>query len=455
MKNKKMCYMPWAGVSNNPDGTVRPCCLFKDTIKDENGKDMYVQNHTLKELFATKYMKDVRQKFREGIEIPECSTCWDDEKHGRKSKRQIFKNEVWPDLGVGELNTDEEPTTPFDYQLIISNSCNLKCRSCTPSHSSQWQLEHEKYHIDNGYPMPHGQAGTEESVLWKDRFEWYKTVKRIEVVGGEPMYIKQWHKIFDELIELDYAKDIVLDMSTNANIFLEDKVRKWIENFKRVGIGLSIDGMGPTYDYMRHLGKWDKVFENMDKYHELAVEYDGSHFDKIEFIDGEYYHDMKNHQFSCQISFTLSWLNALELPKMIELVEHRYPHFKIWMNLVHYPDWMRLNVIPPEMKQFIENRWLYDDKGNVRDLGKHKQDILGYIDFMNQPHVTEETFKYFLAKNIFLDNWRGEDLFATIPEYEVFLNKYITEPTEAYSVINTIPIVEVGSVREEDPFIYD
>ena len=164
---------------------------------------------------------------------------------------------------------------------------------------------------------------------------------------------------------------------------------------------------------------------------------------------------MKNHQFSCQISFTLSWLNALELPKMIELVEHRYPHFKIWMNLVHYPDWMRLNVIPPEMKQFIENRWLYDDKGNVRNLGKHKQDILGYIDFMNQPHVTEETFKYFLAKNIFLDNWRGEDLFATIPEYEVFLNKYITEPTEAYSVINTIPIVEVGSVREEDPFIYD
>ena len=46
-------------------------------------------------------------------------------------------------------------------------------------------------------------------------------------------------------------------------------------------------------------------------------------------------------------------------------------------------------------------------------------------------------------------------MFATIPEYEVFLNKYITEPTEAYSVINTIPIVEVGSVREEDPFIYD
>ena len=125
------------------------------------------------------------------------------------------------------------------------------------------------------------------------------------------------------------------------------------------------------------------------------------------------------------------------------------------MNLVHYPDWMRLNVIPPEMKQFIENRWLYDDKGNVRDLGKHKQDIMGYIDFMNQPHVTEETFKYFLAKNIFLDNWRGEDLFATIPEYEVFLNKYITEPKEAYSVINTIPIVEVGSVKEEDPFIYD
>ena len=58
-KPKSLCYMPWAGVSNNPDGTVRPCCLYRDTIKDNDGNDMYVQEHSLKDLFASDYMKNV------------------------------------------------------------------------------------------------------------------------------------------------------------------------------------------------------------------------------------------------------------------------------------------------------------------------------------------------------------------------------------------------------------
>ena len=74
--------MPWAGVSNNPDGTVRPCCLYRDTIKDNEGKDMYVQEHSLKDLFASDYMKNVRDKFRKGERPDECATCWEDEKHG-------------------------------------------------------------------------------------------------------------------------------------------------------------------------------------------------------------------------------------------------------------------------------------------------------------------------------------------------------------------------------------
>ena len=436
--------MRWAGVSINPDGTVRPCCLYRDTIKDNEGKDMYVQEHSLKDLFASDYMKNVRDKFRKGERPDECATCWEDEKHGRQSKRNIFNEYVFPDLRT-ELHWEDEPTTPYDFQLILSNSCNLKCRSCTPSHSSQWQLEHEKYHVDNGYPMPHKQAGDEEGVLWKDRFNWYKTLKRLEVVGGEPMYIKQWHQMFDELIQLGYAKDIVLDMSTNANIFLEDKVRYWAENFKRVGIGLSIDGMNEPYNYMRKLGKWDKVYENMRKYHDLVREYRGQHYTEESYRDGVFYDNHKNIHFSVQVSFTLSWVNALELTRIHELVKHAFPAFKIWNNLVYFPEWMTLRYAPPELKEFIEHRWLYDDKGNVRDWGMYKDDINGFINYMRQPGVDEETFKYFLSKNIALDKFRKEDLFTVVPEYEPILNKYVTEPTEAYSVKNTIPIVPVDN----------
>ena len=106
---------------------------------------------------------------------------------------------------------------------------------------------------------------------------------------------------------------------------------------------------------------------------------------------------------------------------------------------------MTLRYAPQELKEFIEHRWLYDDKGNVRDWGMYKDDIDGFINYMRQPGVDEETFKYFLSKNIALDKFRKEDLFTVVPEYESILNKYVTEPTEAYSVKNTIPIVPVDN----------
>ena len=72
-------------------------------------------------------MKNVRDKFRKGERPDECATCWEDEKHGRQSKRNIFKEYVFPDLRT-ELHWEDDPPTPYDFQLILSNSCNLKCR---------------------------------------------------------------------------------------------------------------------------------------------------------------------------------------------------------------------------------------------------------------------------------------------------------------------------------------
>ena len=416
--------MPWTGFSNNPNGTVRPCCIYRENIKDDDGNDVYVQEKTVKEIFQSPYMKDVRQKFREGKKPVECATCWEDEKHGRQSKRLIYNEQVSQELDI--VDWREEPELPIEYQMIISNSCNLKCRSCTPSHSSQWQIEHRKYHHGfSGYDMPHGQAGDEQSILWKDRHSWYPHLKRLEVVGGEPMYIKQWHQMFDELIELGYAKDIILDMSTNCNILLQDKLAYWAENFKRVGVGLSIDGTGLVYDYMRKLGKWEVVYENMKKYHDMA-----KYYATIE-------HDGWNEpcQLFVQVSFTLSWLNALELPKIHKLVEEEFPYFKIWNNLVHFPEWMTLRYAPNELKEYILQDW------RKRDWKQYTQDIEGFISYMQQPTVDENTFKHFLSKNIFLDKFRNEKLFDVVPEYEQFLSKYVTETDEPYSPNSSIPVV--------------
>jgi sulfatase maturation enzyme AslB (radical SAM superfamily) len=277
--------------------------------------------------------------------------------------------------------------------------------------------------------MIHGQPANDESVLWKDRYSWYPHLRRLEVVGGEPLYIKKWHQIFNELIEGGYAKDIVLDMSSNANIFLKDELYYWADNFKRVGIGLSVDGTGAVYDYMRSGGNWFKVLNNMDKYHNVMKYYrtnTGNHNSKY-----------NSEKLFVQVSFTLSWLNALELPKIHKIVRDNFPLFKIWNNLVYAPEWMSLRYAPQELKDLIKQNW------SEFDWGKYQKDIDGFINFMNLPSADENTFKYFMSKSDSLDVVRKDSLFNAVPEYKDILKKYVSVHRQPYSQINTIPIVEV------------
>lgn len=396
-KPTNFCRLPWSGFSNDPDGKARPCCLYNDIIKDDNGNHMYVQTSSINEIFHSRYMKNLRQQFRNNEKPAGCKTCWIDEKNGYESKRLKHLTDVnFIKNNNLEVNWEVEPELPMEFQMIISNSCNLKCRSCTPSHSTQWQAENKALTGQTGYIMLHKQAGNEMGKLWTNRQEWYKNLKRLEVVGGEPFYVKQWHKIFEELIESGQSKNILLDMSTNCTLFYPELLEKICNNFKSVGIGLSVDGIGPTYEYLRHPGKWNVTYNNIKKYHDFALRF-------------------KN--LNIQISYTISWLNAHELPLMHDLVENEFPKFKIWNNIVHYPEHMALWAIPSIMKEDILEKW------NSYSWDQKYVDVIsGIKSYMCSKNISDADFKKNLQILKNTDLYRNENLLLSIP----VLNKYIT-----------------------------
>ena len=235
MESKWYCKLPWTGFSNDPDGRVRPCCLYKDHIKDDAGNEMFVQTHSVQEIFTSKYMHDLRNEFRSGAQPKGCSTCIIDEQNGYTSKRQQYLDNPL------DADYDADPEFPVEYQMILSNACNLKCRSCTPSHSSLWQAEHKIMWGHSGYKMPHGQSGENDSVLWNKRSEWIPSLQRLEIVGGEPFYINRWKILWKELIEQGYSKNIYMDMSTNCTIYGGDVLEDLITNFARIGVSRSME----------------------------------------------------------------------------------------------------------------------------------------------------------------------------------------------------------------------
>jgi sulfatase maturation enzyme AslB (radical SAM superfamily) len=343
---------------------------------------MYVQTSTPDEILRSTFMKNLREEFRRNERPEGCSTCWADEDNGYQSKRMIYNTSIRKE----PIDWESEPTSVSELQLIINNSCNLKCRSCTPSHSTQWQNEIKILTGDTGYPMPRGQSGDELGKLWNDRTNWYKTLTRLEIVGGEPFYVKQWHTILNEIIDQGYSKKIDLTLSTNCTLFFPELLERIADNFKSVSVGLSIDGTGTTYEYLRHLGKWNEVYLNMQKYHSFA--------DRI----------------SIQINLTISWLNALEVPEMHELIKTEFPKFTIWNNIVHSPTHLALWSAPLNLKNEIENKWnLYNWLPNYKDS------MMGILKYMNSKNVTSDIVKDNLSILYKTDLHRKEHLVDSIP----------------------------------------
>lgn len=395
---KNLCRLPWAGFSNDPDGRVRACCIYKDTVKNDDGTDMYVQTSSMHEIFHSSYMKKLRQDFRDNKQPAGCSTCWIDEKNGYYSKRLRHINDVdfIKDCNL-EVDWRTEPETyPIEYQMIINNSCNLKCRSCSPSHSTLWQADFEKLLGHKGYSMPHGQVGKETGVLWQDRHSWYKYIRRLEIVGGEPFYIKQWATILNELMDLGYAKNITIDMSTNCSIINIDLVRKMAANFRIVGIGLSIDGQDKVYEYLRHPAKWSVSYGNLKKYHQLFDEVNGDRHPRV---------------LNYSLSMTISWLNAWYLPEYHTMVREEFPNFRLWNNLVHSPTHMALWSAPEPLKKAILEKW-----NNYKWDPQYLEIIEGIKTYMMSRTASPEDHRENLKKILEVDSFRKESFTKSFPE---------------------------------------
>lgn len=398
---KHICALPWVGFSNDPDGKVRPCCISKDLILDEKSKPMYIQKNSVKSIFHSEFMHKLRNEFKQGGKPNGCSTCWKDEENGYKSKRLIYL-----DIHKNDLNFKELPAYPIDYQLILTNACNLKCRSCGTSHSTSWinetkQLSEEEKELifQSDYEMPHGQSGDSKSVFLEDIDKWGSAVRRMEVVGGEPFYTNVWEKVWDKLIEKGYSKDIVLTMSTNCTIYKEDLIRKLVKNFKSVGIGLSIDGTKDTFEYLRKNAEWDVVQENLKKYWKLHQE-------------------INDYTLTFNYTFTVSWVNAYTLPELTDWVKENTPGFRIWYNLVHWPPHLCINQIPKKMKEYIE------DKLSKYEWGDYKKDIDSIINFMYSRQVPDKDFINHLKRLNVLDKYRNENSRNLFIKYYPLLQEY-------------------------------
>jgi MoaA/NifB/PqqE/SkfB family radical SAM enzyme len=205
----------------------------------------------------------------------------------------------------------------------MGNTCNIKCRTCHPYSSSQWVKEFYETKVDKkkiSYKTflidskIYNDSWERESPLWANLERIGEGIIVVDFYGGEPWLIKQQWEFIRTCVKKGWAKNMSLHYNTNGTQWPEELLPLF-ENFKFVGIGFSIDGIGDRFEFMRHPAKWDEVYSNMLKAKEWAKDRPNLYFD---------------------VCHTISALNVYYIPEVIEFFQKDW---NIYLNLVHYPDY--------------------------------------------------------------------------------------------------------------------
>jgi sulfatase maturation enzyme AslB (radical SAM superfamily) len=150
----------------------------------------------------------------------------------------------------------------------------LKCTACKPLYSSQIERDpvHSPWITDAPYHrLAHRFTTTgdwsEAEELVDEIVAMAHELSLIQLAGGEPTINRTQMSVLRRLAASGKAKDIDLEVVTNLSN-LRDEIYDLFAAFRSLCIGLSIDGCGPTYEYVRYPGKWTALVRNVARLRE-------------------------------------------------------------------------------------------------------------------------------------------------------------------------------------------
>lgn len=104
----------------------------------------------------------------------------------------------------------------------------------------------------------------DQDFLFNDVLYKVENVTKINMIGGEPMLIKEVLSTLKHLVDKDLAKNITLTAVTNGTVISEELCRL-LPNFNYVILGVSLDGVGEVNDYIRANSNWAEIDQNIKR----------------------------------------------------------------------------------------------------------------------------------------------------------------------------------------------
>ena len=427
------CVVPFVQLNTRGKGDARVCCSIegidlgipKNLILDEINSETYtnktevynLSKDPITDLWNSKFMMDFRMKMLNGEKISNCAFCYRMEESGLGSKRQgknkKFLDKVYPFLENYYKNNGHVDTMPQWWEIRLSTKCNLNCIMCSPNLSSMMFKEYSKW----GSKMtPQMQGSLALAKLGGDEYlsesEFFKTqivdnlqhVLYMEFRGGEVFADKHSVDFIREIADTEFAKNITLDISTNATL-IDDNIVALLNRFKGGLLRFSIDAYKEKDELIRFHTKWDHVMDSLNVSQNL------------------------DDSWTMVTQTCIQTLNCIDIVDLLRYLDQycektNNTRFHLGFTTVRGKEWLRHELVPLEARQkeisklqeFISTSWLCN-----KSLKKDREikAVLGLITALQNEQIDDVKLKE-KAKQYYdkLTELRNVDYWQTFPHLE-------------------------------------
>ncbi len=348
------CVYPFLHLDIGATGDVRVCCKASEHVRND-GVAMNVHQHSLDEIWNSDAMRSLRQDMIEGKPVAACSECYEEENAGALSMRlkglRGWQNSAWLneermtlDALKAKVIADDYrlSTPPVHYQMEVGNVCNLKCRMCSSDSSSfiaedavhnAWTADRQETYHNRDLPIvarPRSARITSNhrDFVAKELVSSSSRIKQLYFVGGETLLAKDVAATLQCFVDSGAAPDIELVLQSNGSL-ANASALKVAHQFKRLVLGISVDGFGQYYEYIRYPAKWKKLAANLDTFKTLP-----------------------NTALKANIVFQIyNALNIVELFTYLDAVDIAFD-----VTPLLFPNYLRPSAMPPRARALAAER---------------------------------------------------------------------------------------------------
>ncbi len=319
------CIAPWRALCIKADGNVVPDIQYRESFGNINQQNLI-------EILSHPRLKSLRTALKNQEFPSACINCQKKEASGGRSRRTFFFDVLEEHLPQSGYEIEEIPDIHF-LELNTSNVCNLKCRMCSGLISSGWikdEISIAEANLSLARPrygvFQIGQKGIDQIFSTPEIF---RNLQFLAIRGGEPLYEETNLYLFEKLNELGLTSQIHLDISTNGTL-MSEKILKALDRFKKVELYLSLEGIGPAYQFIR--GGKNFSIQTLEKNIKL-------------------FQEIKN--VNLIFTFTTMVYNLGELNgfwKWYESVRRKGDEVSL-SNIVANPDYLNFHILSDELKE--------------------------------------------------------------------------------------------------------